>query len=147
MRCSSTYGDTPVRFRLARSLTAGDHFPMTSQSPDEAFPPAETPAPGAQAAPQPPPATVDPSGSVTRATRISGTWIAVIVATILLVFLLIFILQNLTTVTVSFLGFSGNLPLGVALLFAAIVGALLVILVGAARILQLRRRVRRANSL
>jgi uncharacterized integral membrane protein len=35
----------------------------------------------------------------------------------------------------------------VALLFAAIVGALLVILVGAARILQLRRRVRRANSL
>jgi uncharacterized integral membrane protein len=70
----------------------------------------------------------------------------VIVATIVLVFLLVFILQNLGEVTVSFLGISGNLPLGVALLFAAIVGAALVILIGAARILQLRRRVRRAST-
>ncbi|RSM72666.1 DUF1049 domain-containing protein [Kibdelosporangium aridum] len=91
-------------------------------------------------------AAKDASGSVTRATRTSGTWIAVIVATIILVFLLIFILANLTSVTVSFLGMSGQLPLGVALLFAAISGALLVALVGAARILQLRRRVRRAGK-
>ncbi|MCE7010777.1 lipopolysaccharide assembly protein LapA domain-containing protein [Kibdelosporangium philippinense] len=98
------------------------------------------------------PAVVDPadaaakdsSKSVTKATRISGTWIAVIVAIIVLVFLLIFILANLTSVTVSFLGMSGELPLGVALLFAAISGAILVALIGAARILQLRRRVRRA---
>ncbi|MFD1044975.1 lipopolysaccharide assembly protein LapA domain-containing protein [Kibdelosporangium lantanae] len=96
--------------------------------------------------PAPPvPATGSDAAGVTRATRISGTWIAVIVATILLVFLLIFILQNLPTVTVTFLGLSGELPLGVALLFASIVGALLVILVGAARILQLRRRVRRSS--
>ncbi|MBE1462680.1 LapA family protein [Kibdelosporangium phytohabitans] len=80
---------------------------------------------------------------VTKGTRTSGTWIAVIVAAIVLVFLLIFILANLTPVTVTFLGMSGELPLGVALLFAAISGALLVALVGAARILQLRRRVRR----
>ncbi|MFC0106986.1 LapA family protein [Kibdelosporangium aridum] len=91
-------------------------------------------------------AAKDASGSVTSATRTSGTWIAVIVATILLVFLLIFILANLESVTVSFLGMSGQLPLGVALLFAAICGALLVALVGAARILQLRRRVRRAGK-
>jgi uncharacterized integral membrane protein len=120
---------------------------MTSQPPDETFPPAAaTSGRGAQAAPETPPVPADPGPSVTRASRISGVWIAVIVATILLVFLLVFILQNLTTVTVSFLGFSGNLPLGVALLFGAIVGALLVTLVGAARILQLRRRVHRANS-
>ena len=81
---------------------------------------------------------------VTRGTRTSGTWIAVIVATVILVFLLIFILANLTPVTVSFLGMSGELPLGVALLFASISGALLVALVGAARILQLRHRVRKA---
>nr|WP_083467269.1 lipopolysaccharide assembly protein LapA domain-containing protein [Kibdelosporangium sp. MJ126-NF4]CEL22563.1 POSSIBLE CONSERVED MEMBRANE PROTEIN [Kibdelosporangium sp. MJ126-NF4]CTQ89419.1 POSSIBLE CONSERVED MEMBRANE PROTEIN [Kibdelosporangium sp. MJ126-NF4] len=84
------------------------------------------------------------AAKVTRGTRTSGTWIAIIIATIVLVFLLIFILANLTPVTVSFLGMSGELPLGVALLFAAISGALLVALVGAARILQLRRRVRRA---
>ncbi len=83
---------------------------------------------------------------MTKATRISGTWVAVIVATIVLVFLLIFILQNLGTVTVTFLGLSLELPLGVALLFATVIGAALVILIGAARILQLRRRVRRAST-
>lgn len=84
--------------------------------------------------------------SVIQPSRISGTWVAVIVATIVLIFLLVFILQNLTSATVSFLGFSGTLPLGVAMLFGAIAGALLVALVGAARILQLRRRVRRIDG-
>ncbi|CAM4300352.1 lipopolysaccharide assembly LapA domain-containing protein [Kibdelosporangium persicum] len=93
---------------------------------------------------QPHPTGTDSPVRVTKATRTSGTWIAVIVATVLLVFLLIFILENLTTVTVSFLGMSGGLPLGVALLFAAISGALLVALIGGARIMQLRHRVRRA---
>jgi uncharacterized integral membrane protein len=74
-----------------------------------------------------------------RHTRISGTWVAMIVAVIVLIFLLIFILQNLSSITLSFLGASGNLPLGVAMLLAAVGGALLVALVGAARILQLRR--------
>lgn len=93
---------------------------------------------------QPDPSALNNPSAVTKGTRISGTWIAVIVATILMIFLLVFILENLASVTVSFLGMSGALPLGVALLFAAICGALLVALVGAARILQLRRRVRRA---
>jgi uncharacterized integral membrane protein len=127
---------------------------MTSQPADEHKARAAEPtASGAASTPQPPvtaPAQPDvtttaPRESVTKATRTSGTWIALIVATILLIFLLVFILQNLDTVTVSFLGFSGNLPLGVGLLFAAILGALLVIVVGAARILQLRRRVHRAG--
>jgi uncharacterized integral membrane protein len=83
------------------------------------------------------------SAPVIRPTRISGTWIAVIVAAVVLIFLLVFILQNLTTVTVNFLGFSGSLPLGVAILFAAIAGAILIALVGTARILQLRRFARR----
>lgn len=74
-----------------------------------------------------------------KRTRVSGTWVAVIVAAFVLVILLIFILQNLTTATVNFLGFSGSLPLGVAMLFAAIAGAILVALIGTARILQLRK--------
>ncbi|HEY0640686.1 MAG TPA: lipopolysaccharide assembly protein LapA domain-containing protein [Pseudonocardiaceae bacterium] len=78
-----------------------------------------------------------------RRTRVSGTWVAVIVAAIVLIFLLVFILQNLTTVTVKFLGLSGSLPLGVAMLFAAIAGAILVALIGTARILQLRRLAKR----
>jgi uncharacterized integral membrane protein len=87
-----------------------------------------------------------PGSAVVRRTRISGTWVAIVVAIFVLIFLLVFILQNLTNVTVAFLGLEGTLPLGVALLFAAIAGALLVALVGAARILQLRRRVRRFGA-
>ncbi len=79
-----------------------------------------------------------------KPTRISGTWVAVIVAIFVLIFLLVFILQNLTDVTIHFLGGAFTLPLGVALLFAAIAGALLVALVGAARIMQLRRQTKRA---
>jgi len=77
-------------------------------------------------------------------TRVSGAWVAIIVAVILLVFLLVFILQNLDPVTVRFLGMAGTLPLGVGLLFAAIAGALLVFLVGTARMVQLRRMARKA---
>lgn len=96
----------------------------------------------------PVPAELAPTGPAhkpgIRPTRISGTWVAVIVAIFVLIFLLVFILQNLAGVTVNFLGGSAALPLGVALLFASIAGALLVALVGAARIMQLRRQAKRA---
>lgn len=52
--------------------------------------------------------------------------------------LLIFILENLRAVTVTYFGASGPLPLGVALLFAAIGGALFAAMVGIARLTQLR---------
>ena len=81
-----------------------------------------------------------------KRTRVSGTWIAVIVALLILIFLLIFILQNLATATVFFLGASGSLPLAVAMLFSAIGGGLLVGLIGGARILQLRKETRKARK-
>ncbi|MEC3979932.1 LapA family protein [Amycolatopsis sp. H20-H5] len=76
-------------------------------------------------------------------TRVSGTWVAVIVALVVLVFLLIFILQNLDTATVHFLGIEGSLPLGVAMLFSVIAGGVLVALIGGARILQLRKQAKK----
>jgi uncharacterized integral membrane protein len=98
------------------------------------------PAPPVEA--QPAPAT--PAKKL-RPTRVSGTWVAVIIALLVLVFLLIFILQNLDTASVHFLGMSGSLPLAVAMLFSAIAGALLVALVGGARILQLRKETKKAR--
>ena len=62
---------------------------------------------------------------------------------IVLILLLVFILENTESVKISFFGAGGHLPLGIALLLAAIGGALLVGIVGAARIVQLRRHVRR----
>ncbi|MPY79643.1 MAG: DUF1049 domain-containing protein [Actinophytocola sp.] len=92
------------------------------------------------------PGTSDVEGAAKlKPTRISGAWVAVLVAVVVLVFLLIFILQNSSSVTVHYLGASGTLPLGIALLFASVGGALLVALVGVARVFQLRRFARRAG--
>ncbi len=80
-----------------------------------------------------------------RRTRLSGAWTAVVVGLVILVVILVFILQNQQSVEVSFLFFSGHLPLAVALLFAMILGALIVVAFGAARILQLRMVAGRAR--
>jgi uncharacterized integral membrane protein len=73
------------------------------------------------------------------------TWTALAVAALLLVILLIFIAENTASVKISFLGADLHAPLGVALLVAAVAGALLTVLVGTARIIQLRLALRRAR--
>jgi uncharacterized integral membrane protein len=67
---------------------------------------------------------------------------ALIAGTIVLILLLVFILENTQSVKITYFGVGFQVPLGVALLLAAIGGALLVGIVGTARIVQLRRRVR-----
>ena len=53
-----------------------------------------------------------------RRTRLSGAWTALVVGLLAMVVILVFILQNQQSVQVTFLMFSGHLPLAVALLFA-----------------------------
>ena len=67
-----------------------------------------------------------------------AVWFAVASFAAILVLLLIFILQNSDKAQISYLGAHGELPLGVALLFAAVLGILLVVIPGTARIMQLR---------
>ncbi|OLL76692.1 putative membrane protein [Pseudonocardia sp. Ae168_Ps1] len=76
-------------------------------------------------------------------TRTGGLWAALILSAVVLIFLLVFILQNTEPVVINFLWLTGTLPTGVALLFAAIAGVLLVAVPGTGRILQLRREARR----
>jgi uncharacterized integral membrane protein len=78
-------------------------------------------------------------------TRLSGAWTAVVVGVIALAVILVFILQNQQSVEVTFLMLHGRLPLAVALLFALILGAVIVFTFGAARILQLRMVAGRAR--
>ena len=80
-----------------------------------------------------------------RQTRLSGAWTALVVGIVALVVILIFILQNLQSVEVHFAVFHGHLPLAVALLFAMVLGAVVVLAFGAGRILQLRLVARRAR--
>ena len=121
--------------------------------------PAETPSgqPALETTPQVPsqppsppqqPSTAPPQHRIRR-TRTGGIWVAVGFFAVILLLLLIFILQNGQKVDISYMGAHGHLPLGVALLLAAVCGVLLVVLAGTARISQLRataRRHRRADA-
>jgi uncharacterized integral membrane protein len=120
---------------------------MTSGSPeaDRPIPPAQdtevepTPAEPSRPPIEPPP---------TR-TRTSHAFKGLIAGAVVLLLLLIFILENTERVKISYFGADGHLSLGVALLLAAVAGALITALVGAARISQLRlhaRRQRRRQS-
>jgi uncharacterized integral membrane protein len=129
------------------SLENTPPVPPQQAVPEPAAPPqqaAPEPAAPPRAAPPPP----LPQHRIKR-TRTSGIWVAVAFFAVILLLLLIFILQNGAQVSVSYLGMHGHLPLGVALLLAAVCGVLLVVLAGAARISQLRataRRHRRADA-
>jgi uncharacterized integral membrane protein len=81
-----------------------------------------------------------------RQTRLSGAWTALIVGIVTLLLILVFILQNLHSVRVYFLIVNGELPLAIALLFAMILGAIIVLAFGGGRILQLRMVARRARQ-
>jgi uncharacterized integral membrane protein len=78
-------------------------------------------------------------------TRLSGAWTALFVGVVALVAILVFILQNLQNVELHFLTIHGQLPLAIALLFGAILGAVIVLAFGGGRILQLRLVARRAR--
>jgi putative membrane protein len=100
------------------------------------------PQPGNDTSPQPPAAS-QPANAARMHTRISGMRSGLIAGAVGLSVVMIFVIQNTHTVTVSFLGAHLNVSLGVAMLLAAIAGALLMAAAGTARITQLRRIIRR----
>ncbi|MEV0329401.1 lipopolysaccharide assembly protein LapA domain-containing protein [Micromonospora echinospora] len=79
-----------------------------------------------------------------KRSRLGGLWVATVLFALVFLLLLVFVLQNGQRASVSFLGAHGHLPLGVALLLAAVFGILLVALPGTARIVQLRILNRRS---
>jgi uncharacterized integral membrane protein len=86
------------------------------------------------------------SGRQTERTRISTAWVGVIAGALVLILLLVFILQNTRTVRVSYFTATGSMPLGIALLLAAIAGLLLAGGIAALRIWQLRYRLTRQEE-
>ncbi|MGM7669788.1 LapA family protein [Microbacterium sp. A93] len=91
--------------------------------------------------------STDPSLDVHQKQGITGgAWIALILGAVVLVMLLIFILQNNVPADFAYLGWSFSLPLGIAMLFAALAGVLVTALFGSVRLLKLGRRVRRLEK-
>jgi uncharacterized integral membrane protein len=83
---------------------------------------------------------------VVRHSRRGGLWAGLILSALVLLLLLVFILQNGNPVQISFFALEGVLPVGVALLLAAIAGVLLVAIPGSLRIMQLRRAPCRGST-
>jgi uncharacterized integral membrane protein len=76
-------------------------------------------------------------------TRTSAAWTMAATGGLFVLLMLIFILQNSQRAPLNFLWFHGNPPVGASLLLAAVLGALMVVFLGAARLLQLRLMARR----
>ena len=76
-------------------------------------------------------------------TRTSVSWTFVAIAIVATVIVLVFILENLHATDATFFGVHWRIPLGLDLLLAALLGAIVVFVVGAARTLQLRLLTRR----
>ena len=115
--------------------------------------PMETPGFGVSGQPEPPHQEFTPAASpaVTgparpKHSRTGAAWVALIVAAVVFIFLLVFIMQNSGPVQVQYFGFDWTMSLGVAMMFAAVLGALTAGLLGTVRILQLRARARRARK-
>ena len=81
-----------------------------------------------------------------HSTRTGRVWVAVCAAALITVTLIIFMIQNTRTVQVTFVGLTGTTSLALMLLIAAVGGILLTLIIGSARILQLRHAVRRRRG-
>lgn len=115
---------------------ARDQYPLSSSSDDAST---GTPVTG----------DATPAPGAPRFTRASAVWVATGAALLLLVLLIVFMLQNSTKVEVRFLGLTGTIPLGMAMLISAVAGGVLVAIAGIARVTQLRmgaRRIRRGTT-
>lgn len=136
---STVSGPTPAPWS-GPTVPPGPVAPPGATLPPETGLPAAAVLPTGVEAPPGPTFPVEP-----RRTRASAAWFATISAIVLLALLVVFILQNPDDVEVRFLGLQGSVPLGVALLIAALAGAAVVVIVGVVRMTQLRRSARRAS--
>ena len=104
-------------------------------SPGEQSPPAVT-GPGAGDLPA-------AQAEDVKFTRAAALWSSLILGFLILIVLLIFITQNTVSTPFTFLTWHWDLPLGVAILLAAVGGGLITALVSAARMFQLRRAAKK----
>ncbi|WP_453983874.1 LapA family protein [Brevibacterium casei] len=76
----------------------------------------------------------------------AGMWFSLILGAVIVVLLLIFILQNNVPAQFQYFGWQFQLPLGVAMLFAAIGGILVAGIIGSVRIFVLGRKLKKIEK-
>lgn len=88
----------------------------------------------------------DTIGDPVPRTRTGTAWTGIGVATGIAIALIIFMVQNTRRVEISFLWMNTSTSLALTLLIAALGGVFCTLIVGTARIVQLRRLVRRRHD-
>lgn len=122
--------------------------PMPDVVNPQESPTVAVPTPAASPVPTPPASGErDPSAGASadarRRSRSRAAWFALVVGVVVLIFMLVFILQNNVPAQFTFLAWEFSIPLGVAVLFAGIGGALVTAMVGTIRMIVLGRNVRK----
>jgi uncharacterized integral membrane protein len=109
---------------------SSNHRAATERGPGDLTPP---PGSGEQDAPE----------MRVQRTRTGSALVATVLGLVLALLMLVFVLQNSERQQYEFLWTDFSLPSGVAMLVAAIVGGLVVALIGLSRIIQIRLAARR----
>jgi uncharacterized integral membrane protein len=123
----------------AEPASAPPAEPMPTPTPEllDPEPGAAPPTPDGSA----PPAAQTRSRRVPR-TRTGAAWVGLTAAALITVALIVFLAQNTRTTEISFLWMTARTSLAVALLIAAVGSVLITLILGTARITQLRRLAR-----
>jgi uncharacterized integral membrane protein len=79
-------------------------------------------------------------------TRTGAAWVGLTAAALIALALIVFLAQNTRTTEISFLWMTARTSLAVALLIAAVGSVLITLILGTARITQLRRLARRRGG-
>ncbi len=79
-------------------------------------------------------------------TRLSWAWATVIAGLVLGIALVDFLVQNSHSSRIEFFSVSGSIPMSVALLAAALAGAMVAVVIGIARMVQIRRGLSDGHS-
>ena len=152
----TTQNDANQNTDLYRDGDQGPHARYGADVPHSSH---RDPAPGTTAPRDPAPRSAAARDSRTSASTSSpvvdevssggmhiGLWIALILGAIVLVLLLIFVIQNNVTTQFQYFGAQFQLPLGVAMLLAAVAGALVMALVGSVRMIQMGLSIRKLRK-
>ena len=134
------------------SENLSDSLPPELLNPDADQPTAQQPSSGAPArggaeAPvERQRNTQDIPATDTKGGLSGGVWVSLILGAIITIMLLVFIIQNNTAAQFQYFGWTFSLPLGVAMLLAAIAGVLVAGIIGSVRIFILGRRLKKVQK-
>ena len=127
-----------------RHIHTAPHAEPASERPAEPMQ-APTPEP-LEPEPGSAPAAAPTSSRRVPRTRTGAAWVGLTAAALIAVALIVFLAQNTRTTEISFLWMTARTSLAIALLIAAVGSVLITLILGTARITQLRRLARRRGG-